>query len=82
MGRVGGQRDQTLLNRIGFAGQQCLFDKEIAGFQHQTVGGNHVARCKHYQIAGNHFDQPHIHRLAITGLLARTETEWRKLSAA
>ncbi len=65
IGGIGGQRARTFLNRIGFTGQQCLFDEEIAGFQHQTVSGNHIARREYDEVAGDDFDHRHIQRLAV-----------------
>ena len=65
IGRIGGQRTRAFLDRIGFAGQQCLLDEKIARLQHQTVRRNHIARGEHGEVAGDDFDHRHLQRLAV-----------------
>jgi len=42
-----------LFDRVGFAGQQCLRDKEVVGLQNPPVGRNQIAGAEFNAVAWN-----------------------------
>jgi len=48
-----------LFRRAGLAGQQCLIDEEIPGFENAAIGGHQVSRGEQYYIAGAQLRRRH-----------------------
>ena len=54
-------RAGLLIHGIGFSGQGCLVDKEVFGFDDQTVAGNNISGVQYDDITGHHFLDRYVH---------------------
>ena len=71
----------VLFHRIRLAGQQRLLDEEIARFQHQAVGRHQVAGGQAARRRPAPVRRPAFATLAVAHHVARTDTDWRRLSS-
>lgn len=85
-GRTGGANAGSFLHREALAGEHCLVDVAVAGFEHDRIGRNQTSRRQQHYVAGYDLFQGNARRMPVpqhrgAGADARVQRGSRRLGA-